>query len=237
MLSIGAFSVLALLTFYCLRQVTLMQLRNSGREEALRNLLRASEVLQRDLVNSAPGPEQFAFQAVNLGTSVHSSDAVAVLVDPQDQNGLTLDSGGGSVHTLAVTYYLAIPPNVDSLAGTPQVMGADGQGYEDQCPFKWLVRKQEPAPLLAPPAVGTGLPPNWILNHLEQPTSLWREPQRQVVSAEMLQFRILHGPPQWDIELRAAARDEARKNLALGQTPLSPTRFCLRQRITVITRN
>ena len=226
------FGLLSALGYLCLRQVVGVQRRSAGRDEALRNLLRAAETLQRDLSNSAHQAQRWAVEPALLGTgSARSSDALALLVSPQNQDGLELSSDSKAEYSQIASYYLAVEP------GRSASYVADAEGYEEQCPWKWLIRKQSDAPAAIFPDTLSAIPAGWLAGQLEQPTILWKEPQRRVVAQNLLQFRVLQGPPMWEIRLTAVSLDEASRELALGQVPLSQHRTCLTYRVSVLAHN
>lgn len=232
------FSALTLISVVCLKQVSGVWQKSSSRDRALRDLLKAESVLHRDLVNASKGHRQSQFGPILAGTGgVNTSDGLALVLPHTEQEGLALSLGGSVVLNRLVTYYLAAPSNLTQLTGLNHNFVADSQGYEDQCAYKWLIRRESDA-IPAGPNRLSEVPPNWLTSGvIEVPTQMWREPQRRVVASNLLQFRVLQGPPMWEIRLTAVAVDDARRKLNLGSVPLSGTVYTLTHRVAVVAQN
>lgn len=231
--SLTLFSLLSVVCMLALRQVSRIWQRTSARDLAVRELLKAEAVLNRDLVNAGKMPTQSAFGPVQAGSgAISSGDGLALILPSPDQEQLVLDLQGQPVMDRLVTYYLAVSTSL-----LPQNFAADAQGYEDRCPYKWLVRKEKAAP---PPAPGglPAVPANWLKgSEIETPTSFWRQPDKRVVASNLLQFRVIKGPPTWEITLTAVAIADARRQLALGAVALSPTVFAITHQVGIVAKN
>jgi hypothetical protein len=134
-----------------------------------------------------------------------------------------------------ITYYLVVPNAPNRYAITPSAGPADAQGYEQQDPFKWLVRRVDPCPPAAgssPPAVN-GIWTGW----LTRPTSVSPSASQRIIADQMLGFRILGQPPLWSIQLSAVGVSEAKRTLAIGSVPLSQSKFTLVQCFSVPANN
>ncbi len=232
MFSIGLFALLSIITILSMRQITGLWKRTSERDLAMRELLRADRFLTHDLANSAAGDSQWLKQPVQAGTgSVYTGDALAILIPSDDQVQLALTSGGAPVLDRLVTYYPALS---SAISFAPL---ADSQGYEDSCPYKWLVRKETAAP--APPDAYSlpAVPAGWMSSGvIEVPGQLWKEADRKVL-CQLHQFRVVQTPPNWTLEITAIAVGEARSKLALGSVLLSPTHYAITHRISVHAQN
>lgn len=238
MVALVLFSVMSLISVLCVQQVSSVWRSSSSRDLALRELLKAESALQRDLGNISKGSGQSLVSAVQAGSgSVVTGDALAMILPPADQQQLALSSQGTVVMDRLVTYYLAVPAQVDSLAGLPQTFVGDAQGHEQQCGYKWLVRRESPAPA-GSPGLLAAIPANWFgLGVVEVPTQLWREPHRKVVAINLLQFRVTEQGPIWEVTLTAVALEDARRKLALGSVPLAGTRYAISHRVAAIAQN
>ena len=237
--AIGIFGLLTIMTILSMREVSRVWQKTSARDMAMRELLRVDAVLQRDLVNSSSGPTQSRWSAVQAGSgSVPTSDALAMIVTPPDQTDLALTSDGLAAANRITTYYLGVPANLQASTGLNPTFVADSAGYEDQCPYKCMIRRETTAP--APPLPGqlSEVPANWFTaGVIEAPVLDWREPERRVVARNLLQFRVLQGPPVWDLSITAVSLGDARRALALGSVPLSGTRYAITHRISVVAKN
>lgn len=236
--AVGLFGALAILSMLALRQVTKIWQRSSARDQAVRELLKAEAVLARDLANGAKTSPQSAYQPVKAGAgAISSGDGLALILPSDQQEQLNLDSQGQPVLDRLVTYYLAVPSNVNALSGLTQQFAPDSQGYEDQCAYKWLIRKETAAPAAVPGGL-PAVPANWLSGpEIENPTSFWRNPDKRVVASNLLQFRVLKGPPTWEVTLTAVALADARRQIALGGVPLSPTTFAITHQVGLVAKN
>ena len=135
-----------------------------------------------------------------------------------------------------ITYYLYIPnaPNpfgITTAAGPP-----DSSGYEQQCAFKWLIRRTD-TPVIPPTSV---LPWSTLLPGA-QPTSLANvktaTTQIQVVANQLFQLKVLHSSPYWTIQIAAVAVSDATHKIALGKVPLGNSTYSLVQQFTVPINN
>ncbi|MBT9584314.1 hypothetical protein IV102_13310 [bacterium] len=189
----------------------------------MRQLFLVERSLMRDLADSSRRTGRWDTAPVACGAgSLSTGDALAVVVPGAGTEELKIDAAGNQIANQLVTYYLAVAP------GIVQAFAPDAAGYEDQCPFKWLIRKNEAA---------SQVPPNWLQGSvIEQPTSLWRDTQRKVVATDLLQLRIRRTPPTWEIEVSAVAIADARRKSALGAQPLSGSVFVIVHRFGVIAR-
>lgn len=232
------FSALTLISVVCLKQVSGVWQKSSSRDKALRDLLKAEAVLHRDLVNASRGERQSQFAPVSAGSGgITTSDGLALVLPSPEQEGLALSTGGSVVLNRLVTYYLAVPTDLSQRTGLDHSFAPDAQGYEQQCAYKWLIRRETNAASAGPNRLSE-VPPNWLTSGvIEVPTQMWREPERRVVAANLLQFRVLQGPPLWEIRLTAVAVDDARRKLSLGSVPLSETVYTLTHRVAVVAQN
>ena len=129
MFSVSFFLVLSIITILSLRQITGIWTRTSERDLALRQLLRADRFLQADLANSATGSGQSAFQLVGAGSGpVMTGHALALLLPSEQPGELVVTSAGMPVLDRLVTYYLAVPQNVQALTGLSYNYTAGGNG-------------------------------------------------------------------------------------------------------------
>ena len=233
LLALAIFGVLSLVSMLSLRTVTKVWQRSSARDLALRELLKAQAALERDLINGSRGPGQSDYRPVASGSgSVFSGDAIALILPDPEQQQLALSAEGSPLADRLITYYLTVP---SSYTGA---FGGDADGYDDRCAEKWLIRCEEAAPSPATPGMLPALPGGWLTGTvIQQPTSFWKTPPRRVVATQLLQFRVIQGPPFWDILLSAVALGDARRQLAVGSVPLTDSRFTLMQRVAVQARN
>lgn len=233
-LACALFGLLTLLLASSLKNVSDIWRKTSGKDEAVRNLLRAKSSLLRDLGNSGGKAGQWAIASVPPTLTGKDSDALTFLSSDSgtSQPAWTVDPNGRATFASQITYY-AVIPNRPNPGGTVVNSGpADAQGFEQQHPFKWLIRRVDPVASATPQALN----PAWT-SWLTRPASYALGAQLQVVSDQLLQFRVLRGAPLWQLELRAVSVSEARRKISLGSRPLSQGPFTVVQQFSLSTNN
>lgn len=231
------FTLLGALLLVTLLSTTRVWRQTSARERALGELLKARAHLTRDIVNASQVPGQFATAQVgpSLGAG-RDGDALTVLTSEDGQTPWNLQSDGSSVLTAQVSYALWVPHNVNTLFGHNFVGVADANGYEDACPYKWLMRRQDPPPALVPPATHPLVASNWATTLLARPNSMTMGPNQRAV-ATLTGFRVLASGGLWQFELSATAVEDARQKVTLGSTSLGTSPYILVQRFSLPTHN
>ncbi|MBX3170691.1 MAG: type II secretion system protein [Candidatus Eremiobacteraeota bacterium] len=231
-LACALFGLITLLLASSLKNVGDIWRKTGGKDEAVRNLLKAKSSLQRDLANSGGKAGQWAIAGVGP-VSCKDSDALTFLSSDKGQNehDWTVNPDGSAHFERQITYYGVIP-NRPNPGGVVVSTAADAQGYEQQHPFKWLIRRSDPAPTGTPQAIN----PGWT-GWLTAPTSYSLGPDQKVVCDQLLQFRVIRGAPLWILELRAVSVTEVQRKMALGTVPLSQGPFTLTQQFSVSTSN
>lgn len=234
-LACALFGLITLLLGSSLKNVGDIWRKTGGKDEAVRNLLKAKSSLQRDLANSGGKAAQWAIATVgpNLGTG-RDSDALTFLSSDEGQSKpeWTVQVDGSPHFGSQITYYGVIPNRANPGGVVVGAGAADAQGYEQQHPFKWLVRRVDPPASGTPPVIN----PGWTA-WLTRPTGYSLGPNQKVVCDQLLQFRVLRGAPLWILELRAVSVEEVQRKLALGNVPLSQGPYTLTQRFSVSTSN
>lgn len=231
------FCALSVLMFTALKEVAGVWQRSSGREMALGKILRAKARLSRDLSNSSGKAGQWATTTVgpNLGSG-HDGDALTFLSadNGTSAGNWTIDPNTGEAQLASqITYYCVIP-NTNNRWGINVSPGApDPRGYEQQHPFKWLIRRVDPVIPGNPPSID----PGWTA-WLTRPTQMIQTPQIQVVADDLLTFRMMPPPaPKWSFEISAIAIQEAAREIAVGQVPLRDVKFKITEFITITPQN
>jgi len=238
MFAVGFFAMFSLILFFALRSTSKVWQRTSARDSALRQIVRARSFLSRDLMNGSGRPNQSG--SARVGPSLGAGwdgDALTMLSCEDNNTPWSINPTGGSVLTREITYSLFVPTNVNARYSGSFPGVADAQGYEDACPYKWLVRRVDPAPAPASPNPESAIPTNWTTTLLSRPSSMNSTANTQVV-ATLHSFRIISNGPQWEFELRACAVDEAKRKIPLGTVALgSSSPYILTQRFSVAVHN
>ena len=223
--------------YLALKSTTNVWRRTSARDGAMRQLVRARAFLTRDLMNGSARPNQFA--TAKVGPSLGSGfdgDALTILTCHSDSTPWNINSSGASILTGEVTYSLFVPQNVNTLYSATFPGVADALGYEEACPYKWLVRRQDPVPAVVPPNPESVIPGTWTTAYLLRPASKAPTATTQVVST-LLGFRVLASGSHWQFELKACAVEDARHKLPLGTAPLGSSSYTIVQRFSVPVHN
>jgi len=235
--AISFFSMFSMVLFFALQNTSKVWQRTSARDAALRQIVRARSFLSRDLQNGSGRPNQSA--STRVGPSLGAGwdgDALTILSCEDNATPWSISTTGASVLTRELTYSLFVPTNVNARYGGTFPGLSDGAGYEDGCPYKWLIRRIDPVPAPAPPNPEAAVPSNWTTILLSRPSSMTSTATTQVV-ATLHSFRILSAGPQWEFELRACAVDEARRKISLGSSLLGNSPYMLVQRFSVAVHN
>jgi type II secretory pathway pseudopilin PulG len=235
--SIGFFGLFSVVMFYSLNSTAQVWRKTSGRDTALRQILRARTSIARDLKNASTRPNQF--QTSKVGPSLaagYDGDAFTFLSCENESTPWSINSSGQSVLTRQVTYSLFVPQNVNGKYGGTFPGVADTLGYEQGCPYKWLVRRWDAAPTLVAPNPEPAIASNWTTNLLFRPTSMAAGSNYQIV-ATLLGLRVISAGSHWQIELKACAVQDAQRNIGIGATPLGNSPYTLVQRFSVTAHN
>ena len=219
------FSMLGGMLWVALRNVSDLWRKSDSKDDAVRELIKARTSLTRDLRNSSGSLAATARVGPNSGTG-YDGDALTFLSSDRGASApeWNLAGDGKAMLPTQVTYYLVIP-NVpqEASAGPP-----DSNGYEQQNPYKWLIRRVDSSAGTLNTAWNT-----W----LTRPTGPNLGPSIQVISNKLLGLRVLHSAPMWTLELSAVALKDARHSTALGSTPLQSGAYTLIDRFTVRAQN
>lgn len=233
-ISCAIFSVLIVVLALVLRQVSQIWTKTNAKDDAVRQILRVRSNLLRDLANSSAKAGQFAVAQVgpNLGSGF-DGDALTFL---SSDNGLSedtwsVDNQGQAQLQTEITYYCVIPNVAPPGEIVVSAGAADAAGYEQQHPFKWLIRRVDPA-TGTPPAVDSA----WT-TWLTRPTSTALGANQRVIANQMLGFRVLRSAPLWEFEISAVGVNEARRKLPLGSVPLATSPYTIVQRFSVQAHN
>lgn len=235
-IAMGFMGLFSMMMFFALKNTSGVWRRTSSRDNAMRELVRARSFLSRDLMNGSARPNQFANTTVgpSLGAG-RDGDALTILTNDNETTPWNVTTSGNSILRREVTYSLFVPNNVNTLYGSTFPGVADAQGYEQACPYKWLVRRIDPAPAVVPPNPEPVIPATWT-TFLVRPSSKAGTATTQVVST-LLGFRVLASGGLWEFELKACAVEDARHTIGIGSTPLGSSQYTLVQRFSVPIHN
>lgn len=222
MLVCAMFGLFAAPLAFTVRNLKDLWLQSDAKDDAVRHLVRARTSLVRDLRNASIVHSSNTTVGPNLGTGF-DGDALTFLSLEQGSSW-TLGPTGEPSYPLQITYYLVIPNPPGAVSAGPP----DAAGYEQQDPFKWLVRRVDSG--------GSALNPSWT-TWLTRPTAMLTGPNLSVVSQQLLGFRVLAGPPSWRLELSAVALRDARHRGRLGSVPLQGSQWTLVDRFSVQSQN
>lgn len=231
MISLSIFVLMSIVLVIVLKNVTDLWRQADAKDDVVRALMKARGALSRDLLNASSRPNQVAVARVGPhGGPGFDGEALSFLSSDEGNNlpEWSLDASGHAQPRSQITYFLVVPagpyPNGVAVAGGP----ADSNGFEQQNPFKWLIRRVDPA--------ASGFQNGWT-GWLTQPGSAALPAGQQLVARNLLGFRVLKTGPLWSLELSAVAIKDAQKRLALGQVPLAHSSFTITERFSVRTNN
>ena len=263
LLSLGMFSVMAILLFQATRQGTQAWRNVETRFEAQMNLRRAEATLLQDLkgcsrasvnVTRVPsgGDAVWFLTATNTQVTFAGNETTgAIQRDPND---------GTALWQRNVIYYLARPTAAthnDISKGTSCAADPSDTstlGTEDRyCPHKMLIRKVVALPgfssTVAEPSIGAGISAylteplgfstaNMLAEaFLDNPLAAPQPPAPKIVAPNLLSFRITRVGLFVQVDLRAVRILEAQKEVGVGVTPLDTSRYILQHQFLVLPSN
>lgn len=231
MISLSIFALMSVVFVIVLKNVTDLWRKADAKDDVIRQLLKARSSLARDLTNASSKTNEVGVSNVGPhGNPGFDGAALTFLSSDSGSNmaNWTVGPTGQAQLQTQVTYYLVVPstppPNGVSVTGGP----ADAHGYEQQNPFKWLIRRVDTGV--------SGFNAGWN-SWLIQPASPLLPAGQTLVAERMLGFRILRTGPLWSIELSAVALRDAQKHIALGRVPLASSAYTITERFGIRTNN
>ena len=179
------------------------------------------------------------------GPEVRDGDALWFLsfIDPTTGEPVYSDGTGagdlGEPHWQRnIMYYAVVPGSHNSVAGQSCSGGDGGDGYEDQCPHKVMVRKiindpNDPETLLPGSGGYLDAPSGFSVSGMGGPDL----EETRLLGTNILSFRVTGDDESVTVDLRANSIDEARKNVPLGSTPLSGQPTTIQRVFTIFPKN
>lgn len=227
--------------------------RVSGHEDGALQIKRAARNMDRDFhstfmgnvrVEPVPGPAGFF------------GDGIAALsAEEQGRGPMALEVSGSPYWQRNIIYYLAVP------IGDPCTLGANADGYEDQCPHKVLIRKVlDTGPTtLSHRENAAADPPNdeeelvpALLPYLTRPTGftvsgMYAETPGvvqnvDIVATNLLTMRVrlnpaANSPGEIEITLQAHSEEAARETKRAGPQPLSDHKNTMTHILSIFPKN
>jgi hypothetical protein len=240
---VGVFSIVMLLITAALIQSFQMWTRTASQTATEEVLFKIHNILAKELTNTAPDTVGFSPGPSTWG--VRDGDALWFLsfLDPVTGEPVYSDGTGagdlGEPHWQRnIMYYSVVPGSHNSVAGQSCTGGDGGDGYEDQCPHKVMVRKlindpNDPETLLP----GSG-------GYLDAPSGFSVSgmggadlEETRLLGTNILSFRVIRDTESVTVDLRANSIDEARKNVPVGSTPLSGQPTTIQRVFTIFPKN
>lgn len=237
-LAIGG--LLLIMTGVALNDVSKIFRNTSGRDEALRDLMRARRGLEPDLRQASlaqlaiiPAPPSRGGGAD--GDAIDTLSAVNITTGQQASQ---TDGSGNPYLFQNVIYYVTTPTNHDSLFSTTCAGGNVG-GYDYNCPHKVLVRlvaDQNPAYDPSDSSTQDELMPA-LASLLIQPTGFPKSANMDTVAINLLTFRVRRQNNELIVDLQAVSIPDARRKVALGATSMLNSPFTVAHQFSVYPRN
>lgn len=239
--AIGAF--IALIAGLALKNAARIFTNTSGRDAAMRHLLKARQVIENDLILARLSGAATAIQpapATRGGGA--DGDAINFLsaVNVTSQRVETLADGSGNPYYFQnILYYPTTPTNHNALFSISCAGGNEDGGYDFQCPHKILLRRVEDQnPAFNPSDPSTQdvlLSP--LLPFLTQPTNFPKTAAINTVAINLLTFRVQRQGGELLVDLRAVALADARANTNMGTVSYRNSPYTLEHRFSVFPKN
>jgi hypothetical protein len=248
---VGIFSMIIAMVMAAMVQSFKIWNRTASQTATEEVLFKIHNLIYKDLTNTAPdlfatSPGLATIGAVQDSNALWCLSFIDPLIDQPVYGDGTTAELGEPVWQRNIMYYAVVPNGHDAWAGQ-SCTGADGgEGFEDQCPHKVLVRKviDDPVagvePLLASSAT-----------YLDRPTGIDTSAMAgagleevRIVGTNILSFRaepeshsVGSPPDRVKIVLKANAIDEAKKTIPVGNLPLSRQPTTLEREFRVFPKN
>jgi hypothetical protein len=213
----------------------------SNSSDSALNLRKARTLLTPDLQRTSFANIRTLTGPTSLGPI--DGDAICFLSAVDPATGLAVRKSDGTLFWQRnILYYLVVPDNHSATFGVDCTGSADANGYEENCPHKILIRKIIDAGTPTDPADEATeevlLTTSQISTYLTRPTgfntsNMNGEPglaDIRLAANFLLTFRADLAPDtQWQREVRilcsAVKIRTAERELSIGNTPLSQTKF------------
>ena len=254
LITLGLFSVVGLLSYSFLTYGVRMGQRVESASDVAGILRKAQFPLQSDLLLAHRGEVVILSVPDQVGGGGFTSEALAFRSAIDPETGVFCQKPDGTpLWQKTILYYLAVPSQHDSLFGQSCAGGAEGTGFDDRCPHKFLIRKVIDNP---PATTPTSSPeaeeplPTDLSSYLTQPTtfdlgSMSGEPgliEARLVAQPLLWFQVATDPSgslpgEVEIDLRALMISDARRKLNVGSVSLLNDPLVLQHLFTVLPLN
>ncbi len=238
--TLGAF--IAVISGLSLRNASKIFTNVSGRDAAVRNLIKARRILENELilVNLASNRCQIQPAPASLGGDP-DGDAINFLSAVNTTTGdtqLLTDGSGSPYYFRNVFYYLSVPTNHDALFGVTCTGGSEG--YDFNCPHKILLRGvQDQNPTFDPGDSSTQdtlLAP--LAASLVRPTSFPKTTALDTVAANLLHFRVRRsGTAELIVELSAVSLVDAGSKVGVGNRSFRTGPYTIQHQFSIFPKN
>ncbi|MBT9582096.1 hypothetical protein IV102_02035 [bacterium] len=238
--SLGVF--IAIISAVSLRSAATVFSNTSGRDTAMRTLMKARRTLEADLVKVSLAPNRLAIQpapgslgggadgdAINFTSAVNATTGEMELLN---------DGSGGQWHFENLFFYVTVPTNHDTLFSTTCTGGNEG-GYDFNCPHKVLLRgvvNQNPA--VTPHDSSTEDTLLSPLNpFLTRPTGFPRSMALNTVAINLLTFQVRRQNSELLVDIRAVSLQDAASKVGIGNRSFRTGGYTIEQRFSVFPKN
>lgn len=237
-LFIGGF--ILIMTGVALNDVAKIFRNTSGRDEALRDLMRARRALEPDLRQASLNQMAITTSPASRGGGADGDaiDTLSAVNATTGQQASVSDGSGNPYFFQNVIYYVTTPTNHDSLFSSNCVGGNVG-GYDYNCPHKILIRLVTDENPAYDPSDGTtqdnlmsGLPALLV-----KPTGFPKSANSNTVAINLLTFRVRRVNSELIVDLQAVSIPDARRKVALGATSMLNSSFTVAHQFSVYPRN
>ena len=237
-LAIGG--LILVMTGVALNDVAKIFRNTSGRDEALRDLLRARRSLEPDLRQASLNQLAITTSPATRGGGADGDaiDTLSAVNATTGQQASVTDGSGNPYFFQNVIYYVTTPTNHDALFSSNCVGGNVG-GYDYNCPHKILVRlvtDENPAYDPSDNTTQDTLMPG-LAALLVKPTGFPKSVNFYTVAINLLTFRVRRVNSELIVDLMSVSIPDARRKVALGSTNMLNSPFTVAHQFSVYPRN
>ncbi|MBT9584439.1 prepilin-type N-terminal cleavage/methylation domain-containing protein [bacterium] len=243
MIAMAVGSMILLLSTVAILGASRVFATTSGRDQAIRDLNKARQNLEQNLIQLSRSGSQIykpAAGSLNTGSDGDVLNFVSAVNATTGQIHVLTDGSGQPYYFKNVLYYASVPTDHDTLYGQACVGGNDG-GYDHHCPHKVLMRAEEDQNAAFDPTDASTQDTVLALPgaFLGRPTGFPKQPARRVVSVGLLSFRVqsLSGGNELLLTLQALGIPEARKKFAVGAVSARQSPYAVTHSFSVFPKN
>lgn len=234
--------LIAAVTALSLRNSSKVFTSSSGKDAAMRNLVKVRRALEQELplASTSPNRMQVGNTPASLGGGADGSyiNFLSAINSTTGEMETINDGSGNPWFFENIFYYVSVPQNHDALYGFSCTGGNEG-GFDYNCPHKVLLRGVVDENTATAPKDSTTedalLSP--INPFLVRPVGFPKGIALRSVGVNLLTFQVQRTGAELLVDLRAVSLAEARREVPIGTTSFRTGKYTIEHRFSVFPDN